>query len=137
MNYQYEEAWLRVRAKLDDSAWVFIHNNARSFTHVNHFTFHPMKAILSYRVNTDQSNWSLLEIHTKAEVARTRCHNDFLGLCIDFLVTSYSHAILLDCQLRERPVAFPSLARCDAGMVRKRARCFERFHFFCSGQKIA
>ena len=47
-----------------------------------------MKEALLHRVIADQSNRSLLELHSKAEVARTCSHDDFLGPCMDFLVTS-------------------------------------------------
>ena len=67
--------------------------HVRSNMHANHFTFHPMKAVLLYRVITDQSNRLLLELHTKAEVDCTWCHNNLVGPCMDFLVTSYTRAI--------------------------------------------
>ena len=45
-----------------DSAREFTHNNAHSFMHVNHFTFHPIKAVLLYSVIADQSNRLLLKL---------------------------------------------------------------------------
>ena len=33
----------------------------------------------------DQSSQSLLKLHSKAEVARTWCRDNFLGPCMDFL----------------------------------------------------
>ena len=58
---------MALRVSEADSVWEFTHNNARSIMHVNHFTFHPLTAVLLYGVIVDQSDWSLLKIHAKPE----------------------------------------------------------------------
>ena len=50
-------------------------------------------------------------IQKRKSVARGVTHGDFLGPCIDLLVTSYTHALLHDCEASQKAWAFPSFAR--------------------------
>ena len=59
------------------------------------------------------------KLHTKTEVGRTLCHrvvslrgithDDILGPCMDFVMTSYTHAILHDCEASRKACGLPEL----------------------------
>ena len=53
-------AW---RASEADSEWEFHHNDVRPFMHANHFTSHPITAVLLFGANADKSYRSLLKLH--------------------------------------------------------------------------
>ena len=99
------------RANKADSVWEFTHNNAYSFMHVNHFLFHPIKAVLLYGIIADQSNRSLLELHAKPG-ASAYGTTKTLGVPV-WISRFVTLALLHDCELYEEPWAFPSFAtRC-------------------------
>ena len=107
----YEDASLQGWAKLDNSVWEFIHNNACSVMNAcESFHFSPNESVFLYLVIANQSNRSLLKTTYKslsrAHVGSQRLYGSLYGFLGDVTL-----ALLHDCEDQERPEDVLSFTR--------------------------